>query len=132
MKELHELKQKLMDELKEKAREISRKPRMSDGDLDTINKLVKSIDRICEIVEKDDDQGSYSERGMFSGDIEYGRAYSNRGRDRMGRYTRNGYSREGDYSMDDGLVKQLEEKMRMEQDPMTKDAIKRCIGAMRG
>ncbi len=138
MKELHELKAKMMEELKEQAREIVKKPRMSAGDLDTINKLVKSIDRTCDIIEDEGEKGGYSEGGMWRADGEYGHSYAGRRRDSMGRYTRRGrggnYSRNdgGMYSMDDGLIQELEEKMHMESDPMVKDAIKRCISAMRG
>ncbi len=142
MKELHELKKKMMDELRDQAREIMKKPRMSAGDLDTINKLVKSIDRTCEIIEAEE-EGGYSEGGMWRAEGDYGHSYAGRRRDSMGRYTRRGrggnYSREGGYSrndgdmysMDDGLMEQLEEKMRRAKDSREREAIKRCIDVLR-
>ncbi len=140
MKELHELKAKMMDELKEKAREITRKPRMSDGDLDTINKLVKSIDRTCEIIESEEESDGYSEGGMWRAEGDYGHSYAGRRRDSMGRYTRRGnYSRDGGYSRndggmysrDDGLMHQLEEKMHNAKSDREMDAIRRCMDVIR-
>lgn len=84
---MHELKEKLCEELEE----IARKPEMSAGDLEAVHKLtdtIKNIDKI-EMLEEDDD---YSRAGDWEADMRgtYGRGSSYRGRkrDSMGRYSR--------------------------------------------
>ena len=91
---MHELKDKLCDELEE----IARKPEMSAGDLEAIHKLTDTIKNICKIDVLDED-GGYSRAGNWEADMRgtYGRGSSYRGRkrDSMGRYSRAGrmYSR---------------------------------------
>lgn len=87
MEYMHELKEKLCDELEE----IARKPEMSAGDLEAVHKLtdtIKNIDKI-EMLEED---GGYSRAGDWEADMRgtYGRGSSYRGRkrDSMGRYSR--------------------------------------------
>ena len=91
---MHELKEKLCEELEE----IARKQEMSAGDLEAAHKLtdtIKNIDKI-EMLEED---GGYSRAGDWEADMRgtYGRGSSYRGRkrDSMGRYSRDGrmYSR---------------------------------------
>lgn len=84
---MHELKEKLCEELEE----IARKPEMSAGDLEAVHKLtdtIKNIDKI-EMLEED---GDYSRAGDWEADMRgtYGRGSSYRGRkrDSMGRYSR--------------------------------------------
>ena len=84
---MHELKEKLCEELEE----IARKPEMSAGDLEAVHKLtdtIKNIDKI-EMLEEDSE---YSRAGDWEADMRgsYGRGNSYRGRkrDSMGRYSR--------------------------------------------
>ncbi len=91
---MHELKEKLCEELEE----IARKPEMGAGDLEIIHKLTDTIKNICKIDMLDED-GGYSRAGNWEADMRgtYGRGSSYRGRkrDSMGRYSRTGrmYSR---------------------------------------
>ena len=107
MNELYELKDRLCDELKEYGRK-----ELSNGTLDTIDKLthtIKNLDRIIEKHEEDD----YSHRGG-----KMGRKYSERkhGMDR--------YSYHGD------MISELYELMEEAPDESTKHDIKRLIQKM--
>ena len=87
MNELHELKEKLCDELKEYAHK-----EMSAGSLDVIDKLAHAIKNLDKVV--DGHEG-------YSGRYNDGRSYNDRsyGRDSRGRYSRgDGY---GGYVYDD-------------------------------
>ena len=111
MDKLHDLKEKLCQELEE----IARKPDMGAGDLEVIHKLtdtIKNIDKICALEE----DGGYS--SAVDG-IEYGRgsSYANRGKHYVrGHYSRDGgreaYSMRRDsrgrYSRDDGRSEMME------------------------
>lgn len=86
---MHELKEKLCEELEE----IARKGELGAGDLEIVHKLtdtIKNIDKI-EMLEEDD---GYSRDGDWEADMRgtYGRGSSYRGRkrDSMGRYSRTG------------------------------------------
>ena len=88
MEYMHELKEKLCDELEE----IARKGDLGAGDLELVHKLtdtIKNLDKI-EMLEEDD---GYSRAGDWEADMRgtYGRGSSYRGRkrDSMGRYSRN-------------------------------------------
>ena len=88
MEYMHELKEKLCDELEE----IARKGDLDAGDLELVHKLtdtIKNLDKI-EMLEEDD---GYSRAGDWEADMRgtYGRGSSYRGRkrDSMGRYSRN-------------------------------------------
>ena len=94
MDKLHDLKDKLCEELEE----IARKPDMGAGDLEVIHKLtdtIKNIDKICALEE----DGGYS--SAVDG-MEYGRgsSYANRGQ----HYVRGHYR----YSRDDGREEMIE------------------------
>lgn len=111
---MHELKEKLCEELEE----IARKGELGAGDLEIIHKLtdtIKNIDKI-EMLEEDD---GYSRDGDWEADMRgtYGRGSSYRGRkrDSMGRYSRTGrmypdrvYSR-GDAK--EHMMEQMEDMM---------------------
>lgn len=111
---MHELKEKLCEELEE----IARKGELGAGDLEIIHKLtdtIKNIDKI-EMLEEDD---GYSRDGDWEADMRgtYGRGSSYRGRkrDSMGRYSRTGrmypdrvYSRD---SAKDRMMEQMEDMM---------------------
>ena len=114
MEYMHELKEKLCDELEE----IARKPEMSAGDLETVHKLTDAIKNIDKIDMLDD--GGYSRDGdwMARGTYDRGHSYRGRKRDSMGRYSREGRMmprRDGRmYSMAEAkeeLVDQIEDMM---------------------
>lgn len=88
MEYMHELKEKLCDELEE----IARKGEFSAGDLEAVHKLtdtIKNLDKI-EMLEG----GGYSRDGDWEmegrGSYERGASYRGRKRDSMGRYSRDG------------------------------------------
>lgn len=92
MKELHELKEKLCDELK-----VYGKKEMSAGSLDVIDKLAHAVKNIDKIIENYEDEG-YSNR-MYSNE---GRSYargrgSNANRDARGRYSTRQYNSRNSY-----------------------------------
>ena len=106
---MHELKEKLCEELEE----IARKGELGAGDLEIVHKLtdtIKNLDKI-EMLEED---GGYSRAGDWEADMRgtYGRGSSYRGRkrDSMGRYSRDGrmYSR-GDAK--EHMIDQIEDMM---------------------
>lgn len=96
MHELHELKEKLMDELSEYAQH----GKFTKEDVETIKYMASAIDHICNIVERADDE--YSQRG---GSYNYGMrggSYARGGRggrrggaNQYGSYAMEGYSRSG-------------------------------------
>lgn len=110
MEKLHELKEKLWDELAE----LAEKREMGAGDLEVIHKItdtIKNIDKICAL-----EEGGYSE-AVDGGDDGRGSSYANRGK----HYVRSHYSRDdgrggygsrrdsrGRYSRDDGRSEMME------------------------
>ncbi len=137
MKYLHDLKDKLCEELEK----VSKKRDMSAGDLEMAHKLTDTIKNIDKIMMLEEDDG-YSQAGNWNANIRgnYGdnASYRGRKRDSMGRYSRadddysmrRGYSRDG-YSMGDDLMEQLEEKMRHAKSDRERDAIRRVLDVMR-
>ena len=115
MEYMHELKEKLCDELEE----IARKGELGAGDLEIIHKLTDTIKNLDKI-EMLEDGGGYSQAGDWEmegrGSYERGSSYRGRKRDSMGRYSRDGrygpttrmYSRA---EAKDGMMAQLEEMM---------------------
>ena len=97
MNEIYELKEKLLKELEE----YGRKGDLSTGSLEVVDKLAHSVKNLCRILEESDEGysgRSYADGRMYEGE---GRSYA-RGRtgyvrrDSMGRYSRNGYSYDGE------------------------------------
>lgn len=131
---MHELKEKLCDELEE----IARKPEMSAGDLEAVHKLtdtIKNIDKI-EIMKED---GGYSQAGDWEmrghGSYDRGSSYRGRKRDSMGRYSRDWrddgrmmpnrmYSRA---EAKDHMMDELEEAMAAATTDRDRDIIKRAM-----
>ena len=119
MEYMHELKEKLCDELEE----IARKPEMGAGDLEIIHKLTDTIKNIEKIDKLSDDGYSHD----YSGDRSYDRASSyRRKRDSMGRY-----SRDRDYSMDysrarDDMMTRMEDLMQSATGK-DKEEIRKCM-----
>ena len=134
---MHELKEKLCDELEE----IAKKGELGSGDLEIIHKLTDTIKNICKISMLEDD--GYSQAGDW--EIEgraynRGNSYRGRKRDSMGRYARDGrdmnYSRDGRmmpnrmYSRADAkdhMMDELEEAMAAATTDREKDIIKRAM-----
>lgn len=125
-KELHELREMLMDELSG----LTSKGELTAGSLDTVDKLthsIKSIDTICAMEESGYSNGySYDDNGMMS--------YADRNRDSRGRYSRTGnrYPRRGDYSRASkrDLVDELRNVMNEATDSRTKMALQNVIRDM--
>lgn len=133
-KQLYELRDMLMDELKS----LTSKGELTAGSLDTVDKLthsIKSIDTICAMEEA----GEYSHDGMS-----YARG-RNANRDSRGRYSSEGdtsyrqggysprrYSR--GYSGDDKqeLIEELRELMKEASDSKSRMAIQQAIHDMEG
>ncbi len=128
MNYMHELKEKLCNELDE----IARKPEMGAGDLEIIHKLtdtIKNIDKI-EIMQED---GGYSQAGDWEVEGRYNRGNSYRGckRDSMGRYSRDGrmhdrimYSRA---DAKDHMMDELEEAMNAASTEREREIIRRAM-----
>lgn len=114
---MHELKEKLCDELDE----IARKGELGAGDLEIVHKLTDTIKNLDKIEMLED--GGYSQAGDW--EIEgraynRGNSYARRKRDSMGRYSRDGRMMRGGYrdgrmysraDARDGMMAQLEEMM---------------------
>ena len=81
MKELYDLKEKLIDELKTYG-----KKEMSAGSLDVIDKLAHATKNLCKVIEDYEESEGYSSRGRRAS---YGRG-RNAKRDSMGRYSSEG------------------------------------------
>ena len=112
MKELYELKDRLIDELKDYGRKD-----LSGSSLDMIDKLAHATKNLCKIIEDSDEgnSGYYSRTGR----IYDGRAF--RGsyrRDGMGRYSR------------DGLADKLRELMEDAPDDRTRMEIQKLVEKM--
>jgi hypothetical protein len=125
------------------------------GDLESIHKLTDTVKNIMKIDVLKEDVG-YSEDGHYMGEGRiYGTSYDDgmhreggysyaRGRryakrDSMGRYSRDdgmmhrGGMR-GGYSRDDGkhyMMEQLEEMMEEAEKPAEKEALRRCMDALK-
>ena len=107
MKELYELKSNLVDELKDSGK----KGKLSSGELSVVDTLAHTVKNLCKIIEDDDG---------YSGRWDDGRSYR---RDSMGRYSREGYSR-------NDLSDKLRDLMNDVSDDRTRMEIKRLIDKM--
>ena len=116
MKELHDLRDKLCDELKDYGRKD-----ISAGTLDVVDKLTHTIKNLDKIIEVDED--GYSGYYPYSYDRgSYARGRNVR-RDSMGRYSGDGYSRSD-------LTENLRDLMADAPDERTRAEIKRLIDKM--
>ena len=132
MREIYELKEKIMGELKKYAA----KPELSAASLDTIDKLAHAAKNLEKIMEEGGDySGTYYSgtrgRGSNAQRDSMGR-YSSEGRDRGGDYTIRGrYSSGADYSMHNpGMIEELREVMDETQDPRMRQKIGHLINRM--
>ena len=152
---MHDLKDLLCAELEDYAEKGKKSGKMSMGDLETVHKLTDTVKNILKIDTLSDELG-YSEDGTYMGEGRiYGTSYDDgmhreggysyaRGRryarrDSMGRYSRDdGMSyrggMRGGYSRDDGkhyMMEQLEEMMEEAEKPAEKEALRRCMDALK-
>ena len=149
MHELYEIKEMLMNELKQ----YSNKGELTSGTLEVVDKLTHSIKNICKIIEAYEAEEEYSSRGSYNdgsyrgnGYARGGRRYSyendnmsyargrgrNARRDSMGRYASEGrYSRDGGYSMDSGeMVESLREMMQEAPNDQIKIEMQKLVQKM--
>ncbi len=155
---MEDLKDLLCAELEDYAEKGKKSGKMSMGDLDSIHKLTDTVKNILKIDMLEDEAG-YSEDGAYMGEGRiYGTSYDDgmrrgggysyargRGRyakrDSMGRYSRDdGYMRRDGrgmrdgYSRDDGkayMMEQLEDMMEDAEKPAEKEALRRCMEALK-
>ena len=156
---MHDLKDLLRAELEDYAEKGKKSGKMSMGDLESIHKLTDTVKNILKIDLMESDEG-YSEDGHYMGDgriygTSYESGYSERGgssyargrgryakRDSMGRYSRDGgmsYARDGrgmrgGYSREEGkeyMMESLEELMESATKPAEKEALRRCMDALK-
>ena len=147
---MHDLKDLLCAELEDYAEKGKKSGKMSMGDLDSIHKLTDTVKNILKIDMLEGETG-YSEDGAYMGEGRiYGTSYDgyDRGtsyargrgryakRDSMGRYSRDdGYMRrDGGYSREDGkayMMEQLEDMMEDAEKPAEKEALRRCMDALK-
>ena len=152
---MHDLKDLLCAELEDYAEKGKKSGQMSMGDLDSIHKLTDTVKNILKIDMLECETG-YSEDGAYMGEGRiYGTSYDgyDRGtsyargrgryakRDSMGRYSRyDGYMlrdgrgmRDG-YSRDEGkayMMERLEDMMEDAEKPAEKEALRRCMEALK-
>ena len=155
MRYMEDLKDLLCAELEDFAEKGKKSGKMSMGDLETVHKLTDTVKNIMKIDVLKEEAG-YSEDGHYMGEGRiYGTSYDDgmhrdggysyaRGRryarrDSMGRYSRDdgmmyrGGMR-GGYSRDDGkhyMMEQLEEMMEEAEKPAEKEALRRCMDALK-
>lgn len=122
MNEIYELKERLLKELEE----YGRKGDLSTGSLDVVDKLAHTVKNLCKILEESDEGYSngmrYTDGRMYTDGRSYARGRTgNVRRDNMGRYSRNGYSYDGE-----DMVDQLRDLMADAPDHVKSD-IQRLI-----
>ena len=157
---MHDLKALLCAELKDYAEKGKSSGKMSAGDTQLIDTLLNSVKNIYKIDKYKEETEGYSENGTYMGEgriygTSYESGYSERGgssyargrgryakRDSMGRYSRDdgmSYARDGrgmrgGYSRDEGkhyMMEQLEEMMEEAEKPAEKEALRRCMDALK-
>lgn len=125
MREIYELKDKIISELKKYAS----KPEMSASALETVDKLAHAAKNLEKIIE-DEEGGDYS--GHY-GPMYYAGARgrgSNAMRDSRGRYSNEGgnYNNRAGYSRTGGeIVEELRELMHETDDPKMRQEIERTV-----
>ena len=149
---MHDLKDLLCAELEDFAEKGKKAGKMSMGDVEVIHKLTDTVKNILKIDMLEEETG-YSEDGHYMGEgriygTSYARGRTRAKRDSMGRYSRDGgrysydddmsYARSrgyrGGYSRDEGkhyMMEQLEEMMDEAEKPAEREALKRCMDALK-
>jgi len=136
MHELYELKEKLMDELKE----YGSKDEMTAGTLDVVDKLAHTIKNLCKIIEDAEEYSGAYRGGSYESDTMRGGSYMGGSYARGGRggssYAR-GRGRNarrdamGRYSSDsEMIVDQLRDLMDEAPDMKTRQEIERLVKKM--
>ena len=157
MRYMEDLKDLLCAELKDYAEKGKRSGELSKADVEVIDTVLNSVKNIYKIDKYKEETEGYSEDGHYMGEgriygTSYESGYSERGgssyargrgryakRDSMGRYSRDdGMSyrggMRGGYSRDDGkhyMMEQLEEMMEEAEKPAEKEALRRCMDALK-
>lgn len=133
---MHDLKEKLCDELEE----IANKGELGAGDLEIIHKLTDTIKNLDKIEMLED--GGYSQAGDW--EIEgraynRGNSYARRKRDSMGRYSRDGRMMRGGYrdgrmysraEAKEDMMEQMEDLMAQAGSEKEREAIRRCMNQL--
>ena len=140
---MHDLKDLLCAELEDYAEKGKKAGKMSMGDVEVIHKLTDTVKNILKIDMLEEETG-YSEDGHYMGEgriygTSYARGRTRAKRDSMGRYSRDGGvsyrgGMRGGYSRDDGkhyMMEQLEEMMEEAEKPAEKEALRRCMDALK-
>ena len=146
---MHDLKDLLCAELQEYAENGKRSGKMSKADIEVIDTVLNSVKNIYKIDKYKKEMDGYSEDGHYMGEGRiYGTSYDgyDRGasyargrgryakRDSMGRYSRDGRGMRDGYSRDDGkayMMEQLEDMMEDAEKPAEKEALRRCMEALK-
>ena len=158
---MHDLKDLLCAELEDYAEKGKKSGKMSMGDLDSIHKLTDTVKNILKIYMLEDESGYSEDGAYMGEGRIYGTSYDDgtrrcggysyargRGRyakrDSMGRYSSRGMSYDDDmsytrggrrgYSRDDGkayMMEQLEDMMEDAEKPVEKEALRRCMEALK-
>ena len=135
MEYMHELKDKLCDELEENAR----KGELGAGDLEIIHKLTDTIKNLDKIEMLED---GYSQAGDWESEgraYNRGSSYARRKRDSMGRYSRDGRMMRGGYrdgrmysraDAKDDMMDQMEALMEQAGSEKEREAIRRCMNQL--
>ena len=149
---MHDLKDLLCAELEDFAEKGKKAGKMSMGDVEVIHKLTDTVKNILKIDMLEEETG-YSEDGHYMGEgriygTSYARGRTRAKRDSMGRYSRDGgrysydddmsYARSrgyrGGYSRDEGkryMMEQLQDMMEESEKPAEREALKRCMDALK-
>ena len=153
---MHDLKDLLCAELEDYAEKGKKSGKMSMTDFQLIDTVLNSVKNIYKIDKYKEEMEGYSEDGHYIGEGRiYGTSYDDgmhrdggysyaRGRryalrDSMGRYSRDDGMRyrggmRGGYSRDEGkhyMMEQLEEMMEEAEKPAEKEALRRCMDALK-
>ena len=153
---MHDLKDLLCAELKDYAEKGKRSGELSKADVEVIDTVLNSVKNIYKIDKYKEETEGYSEDGTYMGEGRiYGTSYDDgmhreggysyaRGRryakrDSMGRYSRDdGMMRRGGmrggYSREEGkeyMMESLEELMESATKPAEKEALRRCMDALK-
>ena len=151
---MHDLKDLLCAELKDYAEKGKRSGELSKADVEVIDTVLNSVKNIYKIDKYKEETEGYSEDGTYMGEGRiYGTSYDNgssyaRGRryakrDSMGRYSRDAYPKDDNmnysrgyhgYSRDgakEHMVEKLEDMMEEAEKPAEKEALRRCMDALK-
>lgn len=124
MRQLEELKEKLMRELKM----VSNKDQMTLADISMIDTLTHAIKNLCKVMEEEEGYsgGDWMANGSYRGRGSYGDDYSNR------HYVRGHYSRnDGSYGHEGHSYRyMLEREYSNASDPREREIIRRMMDRM--